>query len=303
MILQATWSIFEARKSFLPWLHHTAIESKSLENTFKIIKSNCLHRATPCSPSNHLHFHTRPSRLKPEEKGSEKKNSFLSLNASFKKKKNQRPPSMIAYQSKTQYIEKKAEFVWDNSRCHYEQLPLCPLSSPWKVSWEKSWCFFLMNCKMICALTVTPHFGKICVFSPNNFPNPAENLWNSYSASVSQMSPLSINMKSKSIFLREKFCRCLGTECRTYNLHEVQNQIFYVKSWCEWKEIATGWQQNTQQKEETGTPLHDQVTWRVRQGVTFNWFRRSVLWLPSLKEELHWVESCSHEVKKIHCLM
>lgn len=41
MMLQATWSILEAGKSFLPWLHPTVIESKSLENTFKIIKSSC----------------------------------------------------------------------------------------------------------------------------------------------------------------------------------------------------------------------------------------------------------------------
>lgn len=34
---------------------------------------------------------------------------------------------------------------------------------------------------------------------------------------------------------------------------------YFVKSWCEWKEIATGWQQNTQQKEETGAPFNDQI--------------------------------------------
>lgn len=125
------------------------------------------------------------------------------------------------------------------------------------ITWAKF--FFLLNCKMVCALTVTPHCEKFCVFSHNNLCNPAENLRNTYSASVSQMPPIAINMKLRSIFLRDKFYRYLRTECGTYNLHEVQTHVFYVKSWCEWKEIATGWQQNTQQKEDTGAPFHDQI--------------------------------------------
>lgn len=169
------------------------------------------------------------------------------------------------------------------------------------IMWER---FFLLNCKIICALTVTPHCGKFRVFLPNNFLNPSKNLWNAYSASVGQISLLSVNMKLRSIFLRDKFSRYLRTECRIYNLHEVQTQVFYVKSWCEWKGIATGWQQNTQQKEEIWAPFHDQIRdLEGEAGCYFNWFIRSVLWLPSLKEELHWEESCSHEVKKMHCLM
>lgn len=125
------------------------------------------------------------------------------------------------------------------------------MPSHWKVSCKQSFLYWTVN--GMCTL----HCGKFCVFLPNNFFNPTDNLWNAYSASVGQMPP--INMSLRNIFFRDKFCRYLRTEYGTYNLHEVQIQVFYVKSRCEWKEITTGWQQNTQQKEDTGAPFHDQV--------------------------------------------
>lgn len=62
------------------------------------------------------------------------------------------------------------------------------------------------------------------------------------------------------------------TEGGAYNV--VQKQWFIYKkkkSWCEWKEITTWWQQNTWQKERPGTPFHDQLREFWGKGIiTFN---------------------------------
>lgn len=137
---------------------------------------------------------------------------------------------MIAHQSakvqsQTQYMEKKQNLSQTMQGAIMKNyLYVISLESVMRAK------FFLLNCKMVCALTDTLHCEKFCVFSHNNFCNPAENLRNTYSASVSQMPPIAINMKLRSIFLRDKFYRYLRTECGTYNLHEVQTHVFYVKS-------------------------------------------------------------------------